>query len=126
MISGEQKVDENVELFIRREAANEERGSRASQARATQLPTPIVDAPQGAQVSAHELSAMNPILERIPDETLRRTVRSYFMITTKYQALNMLCAPHSVLRAQHPGLLNELINAATKTDRLARGEVKRG
>ena len=116
-------LNNEVVLFIRREAARETQGTIVGQA-GRHLAKPLVDAPQGAQVGAPELRRMVPVLDKITDPTLRNKVQGYFVITTKYQALNMLVAEHSPLRLAQPEVCNELILAATYADR--KGQAKAG
>lgn len=118
-------LDEELELFVKREAANETQGTIAGQNLAKHLPRRLVDGAQGAQISAHELKDAGPVLAKIKDPVLRQTVQSYFAIATKYQALNMLIAEHSRLRAEQPEILGELVSVITKADRLLKGQARR-
>lgn len=118
------KLKEDIVLFIKREAARETQGTIAGQINARHLPRKLVDGAQGAQISAHELEAAVPALEKITDATMRRTVQSYFMITTKYQALNMLINPKNRLNQIQPEVVAELINVVTKADRKKLGKAR--
>ena len=109
--------------FVRAMAARETQGTVQS---TRHLARPIVDGAQGASISAHEMTRLVEVLPKIKDEVLRNTVRSYFAITTKYQALNMLVAPTSRMMQEEPQVLSELLEAMTVLDRKRSGIAQKG
>ena len=80
------------------------------------MPPPKTAASSGAKISGAELAIVGPVIDLIDDAVLRNTVRSYFSMTSKYQALGMITHERSEVFARYPAIAIRIAELATQKD----------
>lgn len=74
-------------------------------------------APVGPRISGAELAKIGPVIDLIDDEVLKNQVRSYFSMTTKFQALGIITNERSEIYQKYPAIAIRIAEIATETER---------
>ena len=80
---------------------------------------------QAKRLTGEELAKIGPIIDEIDNEVLRNQVRSYFSMTSKYQALGIITNERSEVCKRYPKLAIRIAEVATEIERVALEAAKR-
>lgn len=113
------EITKELRDFITKHAAAESQAQSAPTARGAHLPRKLIPGMQGKRLTGPELAALHPILEKIPDETMRRTITGHFSLLTKYNAAALMINENSEVLRRFPSIAIELAEQISRTDRRA-------